>query len=98
MKWLVIWVVIQTFNVPCVPVLQPPDQFGREYYSMATNAVACFEEKKSEHYEFFESIEDARTFIEAGEEENNNLYTGFGSQLKDFRIYELYVSDKFKDK
>ena len=89
MKWLVVWIVIQTFNVPCEHPDPPPDKFGREALGFNTTAVACFEEEKTEHHKFFETIEKAKAFIKDGEKELIKPNDVFNNGLKDFRLYEL---------
>jgi hypothetical protein len=77
MKWLVIWIIIQTSIVPCeFPDNQPHPE------------IVCFEETKSQKFKEFKTIDEAREWVEMGQAANPTDLV-FGDRLVDFKIYEL---------
>jgi hypothetical protein len=78
MRWLVIWIVIQTSIVPCgFPDNQPHPE------------IACFEETKSQKFKEFKTIDEAREFIGMGQAQNDPTDLVMGDRLVGFKIYEL---------
>lgn len=57
MKWLVLWLTITSFSVPCV------DEYGREYVS---DGLVCHTTIRKNMCREFDTAEDATLFIEIG--------------------------------
>jgi len=83
MIWVVTWIVVSTFMVPC-PVNYPkPDKFGVTMPSNATYANICWESTEKMMIQEFATEEEAVAFIEEGKKR----YTGFTDcNLKDFKL------------
>ena len=69
MKWIVMYVIVNTFVAPC-PIPSPSyDEFGvRTNSDYNTFAITCFDTTKERHEKLFDTLEEAESFVKRGKE------------------------------
>ena len=92
MKWLVTWLVITWFSIPC-PISPPSfDEFGRKSMSGQFNLIACYDTDTARHERYFNTQKEAKEFIKRAKascEEIHAYWYGDDCDLKDFKIEEV---------
>ena len=91
-KWMVFWIIVNAYNVPCPQAGPTIDEFGIVHSSNSYTLQLCWDVDKKEMKREFETLEDAKAFVdkglrECGKTSNNGNY--MQSACKDFRIVEL---------
>lgn len=64
MKWIVMWVVLTSYSVPCNNPSPSPDAYGRLPSTISMTLMACAETIETSHQKEFDSESEARKFIE----------------------------------
>jgi len=85
-KWLVLWVVMNMFPVPCSAPEPVPSEYGIESSIVAVNAVACFDSTSKEMRKTFDTKKEAEEFVEKGKEKCDSF---FDCGLSDWQIVEI---------
>jgi hypothetical protein len=65
MKWLVVWIALSWFTVPCDngPSVVT-DEYGRDHISMVTTLEHCMDSSEREMQREFDSLEAAQDFVQ----------------------------------
>lgn len=89
MKWLVTWIVITWFSIPC-PVSPPSfDEFGREHISNSVTLGICYDSEITRHERYFDARKEAESFIKRAKAScEENLRLSSECDLRDFKIAE----------
>ena len=86
MKWIVLWVVISTWMIPCPSPGPSCDEYGRCSEVTTSTLEMCWESSREDKSKEFATLEKAQEFVAAGKESCEGLYR---CDLENFRIKEI---------
>lgn len=78
MKYLVIWIWLQTFIVPCPQPIPTPDKFGRVFETTTYTLQMCWDTNSMPQQQYFKTLKEAQDFIAEGKKEDDLI----GFELK----------------
>ena len=85
-KYKVTWTVVTNESIPCQQPKPFPDEFGRVQQSNTMTLGLCYKTITDQHGKVFNSLEEAKSFVERGEAELDDWPM---PSLKDFKIQEI---------
>ena len=62
-KYIVVWIVLNSFLVPCDFEPLGPDEYGRESSVYVVPAIACYGSTETKMEKWFNSFEEAHEFM-----------------------------------
>ena len=66
MTWVVFWVVVNTFLVPCPAPVNPIAEYGIQGQALFTTALACYDSVSTRMSKEFDTKEEAEAFVAKG--------------------------------
>ena len=89
MKWVVVWIALSWFSVPCDtgPSIVT-DEYGRDYISQSTTCMHCMDSSERTMRRYFDTVEEAQAFVKELERADAETWTD------DFKSINIYLSDK----
>ena len=98
MHWLVTWVIVSSFLVPCSAPEPACDQYGRCGSNMVTLAIACYDTEKTEHTRSFKTEKEAREFVDGMQDGLCGDLHLNGYYITDVKIFKAVEDDKCPQK
>ncbi len=65
--WLVTWVVISIWMIPCPQSAPAHDEYGRRFDNAQILSVACWDSESIKKQKIFDTLIEAKVFVDAGE-------------------------------
>ena len=90
-KFIVTWIVVTSYLVPCPPPAPRCDDYGRCGDASFTTAQACYDSKEKPMSKEFATIREAEDFVWAGKLDSCDDIGSIGQLdcLKNFKILEV---------
>ena len=90
MKWIVAWVIVNSFLVSCPKPAPICNEFGICNDNIQFNTVACFETEEKQMSQTFCSKDEALAFIERSKQHNcQSVSIGLSSCIKNIQITKI---------
>ena len=87
MKWIVFWIAVSVFNVPCDFPAPTEDEYGFKSDMSMVPAIACFKKSEKQMYKIFDDPVAAEAFFDNA---NKCGEIVFSHCVKDMVIKELH--------
>lgn len=92
--WLVTWIVVSTFHVPCPQPEAVIDEFGMGGMpSTVTTLQACYETSEKAHSKEFASYREAAEFIEKAKKLARKEFHFNDQYIKNIELKEIKVME-----
>ena len=89
MKWIVVWIALSWFSVPCdTGPTSYVDEYGRESMTTTVTLMNCIDHKQREMERYFDTLEEAQAFVKELERADAETWTD------DFKDIKIYLTDR----